>query len=159
MGKKQDIESLADYIESLLKAGLNAKIDQINTEKADTTTLKHVDAAAYSMHRIKGSALNFDPLVVTYLDNLDAVGMGAGTAETPTIKAVILVADNGQDSELDRRMLRYMRAVKEVFEENFSKNRTWPNLEITSLVPDSAKLNGSSQNYRATGVNLKTSLA
>jgi len=56
-------------------------------------------------------------------------------------------------------MLRYSRALYQIVEKDWDKISRPDRFEIENLEPHSFKLQNTGANYRAVGVNLKTSIA
>jgi hypothetical protein len=154
---RYDLEMLLDDVSKVIKDNLNTKLTEIDTRKNDGITLAQVDAAAYCTEGLSGGGLNFNPFVMVSIAELEEIGTIGAVAERPTVSAMIVVADNGNDPVLWRKMHRYMLALKELFEHNFSKNRLGLKFEITRLLPVQVKRE--SRVYQVTGVSLTATLA
>lgn len=157
---KYDVERFCADLKTILAASLNTKISEINSEKNDSTTLAAVDSNAYFFQELNGRATNFDPFVLYSVEEIQSEGTGPTTSITPTVHVVLVLADGGQDTEsVAVRMLRYQRALREVFEENWTSNKYGVKLRISSMVPVQFSLMNSANPFRAIGVSVSGSIA
>ena len=152
---KFDLENMVDEVVALVKAQLNTKIAEINAEKADSVTLATIEATAYSVLSLNNGIMNFDPFVVVYVEDIESQGIGPGTADFITLPVIVVAADMGTDTEIYKRMLRYMRALKEIFEENFQRIEPGNNLIIESVAPQYITGLNTNKRHRGAGVALK----
>lgn len=130
---KYDVERLYSDIESLLKSELNNKLLEIDTEKADIV-LDPVDDNAYFFQTMTENAENYDPFLFYGEDQVIATGTGPATVETFSIDiGIILQIKN--DPTTGTRLLRYRRALREIFEKNWVKINRNVKLKVTSLAP------------------------
>lgn len=159
MAAKYDAESLLVDIEALLKADLNAKIAEISAEKADGLELKSVPAAAYFFQTLNEKCANFNPFVIYGITDGTEEGVGSSVAETVVMEVAIVVVDNGQDHAIGKRLLRYRRALSEVFSDKWAEMRYSVKLKVKSLSPVSLRLIDSSESYQAVGVRIEADLA
>jgi len=151
-----DEESLLSDIETVLKNNLNTRIAAINTEKADSITLATIDSGAYFMDMDDRSA-NYNPIVVYTISSIETESIGHATARNIIVNIAIIVNDNG-DLSIVKRMLRYGRALREVFEQNFRYIRALDNFKIQSLPVLGFQLRNNSQRYKIVGLDLETSI-
>lgn len=154
--KKYDLECLFSDIEALLVQNLNTKITAINAEKNDGITLKSVDNAAYFLQELNGKQINFNPFILYGLETSNSESIRGHSIEDVTISVIIVIEDQGEDTKISPRMLRYRRCLKEVFEDNFQIISNSNTIKIQSLVPVAFQTLNSSESYRAVGVNIKT---
>jgi len=150
---KYDVEKFCADLKTVLAANMNAKLLQIDAEKADAITLKPVDANAYFFQELNGNTANYDPYVLYSIEDMGSTGLGPVTVERPVVHFVVVLADTGQDATgIAARMLRYQRALKEIFEEHWAENGNGIKLEISSMVPVQFSLMNSANPFRAIGV-------
>jgi hypothetical protein len=154
---RYDAESLLSDIETFLKANLNTKISAITTEKNDGITLRTVDSGAYFFQVLDDKIANFNPIVVYGLTDWQSDGIGPANAEKVAIEIAIILTDDSQDANIGKKMLRYHRALTELFNENWAKIRSSLKLKITSLPPITIGLNGQ-ENARAVGIRVEADL-
>jgi hypothetical protein len=156
---KYDLEDLCADIATVLQTNLNSKLSEIDSEKNDGIVLKQVTGDAYFFQELNNKVANFDPFVLYGVESVQTLSQEGAAAQVATISVVIVVSDPGLDPELPKRMIRYARALHEIFEENYSLLRLSSKLIIQNLMPVSFNLLNSSQSYRAAGVNLIAGLA
>lgn len=156
----QDIEKILDDIDTFLKANLNTQIAALNTEKGDSISLTTVDSDSYFYQSLNNKVANADPFV--FYGVVDSVSEPAGpvTGVTYTIQVVIAKVDSGNDPDIGKRILRYGRVLKDLFENKWSSVSGSAKFEVSSLQPAGfdGLLNNSAK-YRVVGVNLQTSIA
>lgn len=150
----KDVETILDQIETFLKANLGTKIVEINTEKADGITLATVDTDAYFMQTLNNKITNYNPFIFYGVADSNSEGIGPATSRRYTFNVVIVAIDSGQDDNIGRIMLRYNRIFRELFEKNWAEISRSDRFEVKSLEPIGFKLLNSSDDYRATGVEL-----
>lgn len=155
---KYDVELLLADIEALMVSNLNAKITLLNTEKSDTITLDLINTSAYFLQELNGKQINYNPFILYGIESSQPMSQQGGSLELVTISVVIVIEDEGEDTAITKRMLRYRRCLKEVFEETFHLATNSRILQIQSLVPVAFQGLNSSANYRAVGVNIKSSV-
>jgi hypothetical protein len=151
-----DLESLLTDVETVLKNNLNTKLASIDTEKNDGITLRTVNSNAYHLQTMDQKNANFNPLILYGVDDNDAQPIGPANAHSYNISVVLVLADNGSDAAFNviKRLLRYQRAIKEVFQDNWTILNKATRLKVSELAPD---LN-SSEEYKFVGVRLEATL-
>lgn len=154
---RYDLERLLDDVLSVLQANLNTQIAAINTEKADSLTLKTVPNEAYFLQQLNGKMASYDPIVLYGVDDISSVASGPNVNHTFSLSAIIVVVDSGQDVEIGKRMFRYGRALEDTFKRNWSGGGR-PNIEVKSLVPVPLTAFNTGESYRAVGVALKANV-
>lgn len=153
-----DKEVVLDKMETLLKAELNTKLLAIDTEKADGITLKPVSDNAYLKISMNNKLANYNPFI--FLDVLDPASEGIATAtnQTEGFQAALVLVDNGNDLDINRRILRYGRALQEIFEKNVYKICPPDEFSVQALAPMPFKLQNSKSDFRVIGVNITRSV-
>lgn len=158
---KYDVESFCADIVATLRARLNTKLLALDAEKNDGVVLKPVDNAAYFFQELNAKTANYNPYVLYSVEDLPSSSVGPATILSPVVHVVIVVADNVQDKDpnfIGARMLRYQRAMQEIFEENWTGNRHGVKIQITSMTPVQFSLMNSSKSYRAIGIAIQGSI-
>lgn len=155
----KDIEDVLDDIETFLKANLNTKIGEVNTEKGDGITLLTIDSGAYFLQSMANTVANFNPFVFYGISETRSEGIGPGTAKFYFVDVIIVVTDSGNDPDIGRKVLRYNKALVELFENNYARVSGSDRLEVQSLEPVVFQLINSEDVYRAAGVRLEVVLA
>lgn len=159
MAAVYDIEDLVRDIEALLQSKLDAEIDAVDAEKVSqgyaTANLSHIDPAGYHVFAINDDAMNILPALGIFVANHSEQGDGQITRAQYTIEvAVILQAIN--DPDVTRKLLRYMKALKQVFEKNWGKiNNAVTREKIETVGPVDFTLNvDSSDIYKIAGISI-----
>lgn len=121
-----------------VKEKLNAEIAAINTEKGDFEIAPINDAAYYFAQIPK--AFNYNPFVVYGFDNPPAIDAAQADNHIKPITMYfeIVLVDGGskEDQNIIYKLLRYSRALENVFNKNHSKiMEGFGNIQITGLVP------------------------
>lgn len=151
---RYDAESFLRDIETYMKANLNTQINLINAEKADFL-IDEVDADAYIFQTLDDSVVNYSPCVFYYVENIVSEGIGPHTSEDLAIEVVIILSDT-KDGLLPYKLLRYLRALKDLFNLGFNKVHFNKKLKVESLVPISFALQNTTSYVHAIGVRLTT---
>jgi hypothetical protein len=156
---KVDAELFLSRIEALLKADLNSKIEAITTEKGDSLELQPIQSEAFFFQTLGERAVNYNPFVLYAIVDGQDEGMGPMTRENWVAEVVILVVDGGQDGAIGKRILRYRRALKEVFQDNWDKIGFGLKLRVKSLSPVSLQLANSDETYKMVGVQIEADMS
>lgn len=161
-----DIEKLLDDVKAILVTKLNAKIADISAEKASeantlaTPLLDTVEGIFF--HTWDDKILNHSPAILYGLRSSEVDGSGlSNAAEKVTIFIEVYYTNpmnEISDAAGTRRMLRYMRALKEVLQENFDNNELRSKIKIKTFTPMSFRLDESSDDIKVGGVEVETSL-
>lgn len=162
MATRLDIERFCAEVETFLKANLNTKLAALDAEKADSITLKTLPTAAYFFQTLGDKIANYDPFLFYGIDSMrvrDGQGIGPATAKDYTIHVVVVIQDNGNDPNIVKRLLRYQRALWEIFEVDWATLRHGVKLRIGGLVPIALELLNRSAPDRAIGISLEVTLA
>lgn len=153
MSQKYDVEKFCADLKAVVVGNINTKLLAIDAEKNDGIVLKPIDADAYFFQELNGKVANYDPYLLYSIEDMGSSGHGPMTSQAPVIHFIIVLADTGQDvNGIAARMLRYQRALKEVFEEHWSENGNAIKIEISSMVPVQFTLMNSANPFRAIGV-------
>jgi len=134
-----DTEQVLKNSIAVVKLVLNTDITTINNEKADFT-IPSINAAAYYFGQIPKGAFNYNPFVVYgFLDNpsLEATQTDNHIKVIQMYFEVVLVDGGNKDDEnIIYRLLRYARALENVFNKNhFKIMEGYGNIQVTNLAP------------------------
>lgn len=162
-----DVEDLLDEIETLLKAKLNTKLTQIENLKIAqgkgvglTLPKYQFSANAYYQQNWSDKILSRSPAIFYGLETIQATGSGSATLELYKIFVEVVMVDNGMDANGKRRLLRYSRAIREVFQENYDALSWNTKTNIETVRPLSFTIDGNtSEEIRVGGVSIVTGLA
>ena len=153
-----DLESLMSDVKSILTTNLNTKLGDKKTEKGDSITLLTVDSAAYFMQDLDHESLNFNPFIFYSVEDIDGTGFGPNTPQEFLINVILVLADQSGLTDVSTRMFRYSRALKEIFEENFSIKSNSNFISINVLAPVPLTSLNESMEFRAIGIQIKSSI-
>ena len=153
-----DLESLMSDVKTIMVDNLNTKINDLNSEKSDSTTLLTVDNAAYFLQELDSTTINYNPFVFYTCEEIDGTGFGPNTPQEFLINCILILADQSAYSDIPIRMFRYLRAFKEIFEENFSIKSNSNFISINQITPVPLTSLNEQQDFRATGIQIRTSI-
>lgn len=165
MAARYDLESALLDTLVVLQDNLNDKIAAIDAEKTAAgqeliPALAAIDNGAYHVQSLINKVINTQQFCFYGIEKSVPLSSGQVTAEVVNIYVTIGVLDNAQTNDAYRRTLRYIRALKEIFEENFSAFNGASKIKIETLTPVSLKLSeDSSEEYKLGGVSLQVGLA
>lgn len=163
-----DVEDLLTDFETILKTKLNDKIAAIAAEKSAKGVpldLPAIDVPQGIFFQTwDDQILNSSPGILYGLRESQADGSSYSvTGERVTLFAeVYFTQPMNEDSDASgtRRILRYMRALKEIVQENFDENELRSKIKVKTLTPLSFRLEGdTSDEIKVGGVEIETALA
>lgn len=152
---KFDVESFYNHCADLFKNNIDAKVTEINNEKADSITIEapSADQIITDFHE---QILNFD--FFTYYTLLEATSVdqaGSSVAYEVSMLFYVCFLDPEDGTDIIKKALRYTRALAEIFQEgNFDESRL-SGLEIIQHFPQSAQFQNGSDWYKIGGVEIK----
>jgi len=159
---KFDIEALLTQMQSFMQAKLPAKLTALDAEKNDGITLAAVDSGAYTLQIPSYAMTNFDPFVLYGIDDIEPNGgIGPGTREPYKLYVVLGLTDSGNDPDVIKRLLRYQRALKEIFQADWASVAGSVKFKVSGLVPVPLSLleeNKPVRNTKIVGINLDVTL-
>lgn len=156
MAKRYDIESFAKDVEATLKSKLNTKITSINTEKGDYD-IDPISDKAYFFQTLNDKVNSFSPALFYYIDDIRSDGIGPATSDDISIEIVIILS-NSNDGKQAYKLLRYLRALKELFNDEFNNVKSNRTVKVESLVPINFALQNSSSYVDGIGIRLTTTI-
>lgn len=159
---KYDLEKLVADIKSIMVNNLNTKIAAIEAEKvADgqpATGLEAIDSASYFEQTFSDAVMAVSPALFYGVESVKSKGIGPTTEQVITIFAEVILVEK-QDGLTVARIHRYSRALKEIFEENFSAVPA-SNIKVETVRPVSFKLDENTSEWsKVGGVSLTIALA
>ncbi len=154
---KYDAEALLSDIGDHLAANLNTKLAAITAEKADGIVLPTLHASAFFFQTLGEAAINLNPFLIYGIVDQKDEGIGPAVSERIMIQIAIVVSDR-LDGNIGKRLLRYRRALRELFTGSFDKIGNAVKFKVTSLVPISLELINSDEPQRAIGIQVETTL-
>jgi hypothetical protein len=115
-----DTEELLDSVRTILQANMATKLSDIDTEKADGLILDDIPTAGYFINTIPPS-LNVNPFLIYGVQAVTPISSGPTVALAYSLFIIIGHAGlrNEVNDDIQRKLLRYSRAVKEIMAEKF----------------------------------------
>ena len=155
-----DLELLLSSLKQVCLDDLNAKLSAITTEKADGNEMLSVPSDAYFFQVLHKSAVGARPVFMYYgAEDPEANPLGPHTAENYNLFFVVALARTAEEQSFEIRLLRYARALKEIFETAFTQNKIRTKILVTSITPTNFALAGSSGTFVGVGVKIKAVIA
>lgn len=153
---KYDLETLLDDVEAFMKAELNPRLLEIDTEKADFE-ITPVPATAYYQGIWKDSIGDTDVAILYGVEDLSAANGAniSGTAIRVRLGIVVIVADDGGEAQVMRSLYRYQRALKEIFEEKWDQVSMKVPFAVAGKAPFAFAMPESEEITRVIGINLE----
>lgn len=157
---RYDIETLLYEIKDFVSNNLNTKLQAITTEKGDSVTIPDIPAAAYAVQSVDDKIMNFPSWVLIETFDIRTVGTGPSTSKDYAILVMVVVGGTQNQGDQVRKVLRYGRALEEIFEQNYDKVSSLKlKLKVESIPPqDYTNLNGTKR-FRTIGVILSGTIA
>ena len=153
------IEDFLEQVICLVKDNINQELEKIDLERGDFV-LKPVDLEnAIVFQSLNNLPVNFDPILFYGIDQVQSIGdIESASGENWEIEFSFILSDP-QDRTADKRLLRYQRALKSVFLNNYVKIKNMrQKVRVRSLNPVAFTLNNSSNEFRAIGIIVETTL-
>ena len=154
-----DVETLESDLLALVKAKLPDKIADITAEKADSIVL-NVPTNSQYFNTTDDEVDNRKLSVMYGVVDGSPNSIGSNTSEDNRYIFLVYLNEQNLKTGIARKMLfRYIRALKEIFEENFNSLSCVSTLKINSIAPQSWSENETSPVYKVGGVYIETSIA
>ena len=153
-----DLEDFRDTLKAILVDNMVAKVAEINTEKGDTLLIVIPEAQYFQDFNKK--LVNFkDFIYFGFLPFDPAISTGGQFSQEVSMFFLTMVSDQGGGIVGENKILRYTRAMAEIFQEHSSDNAMISDLEITPLPPDLIQIEPGAVWYKAGGVYVKGVIA
>lgn len=150
-----DPEALLFDIKSYLQGKLGTKLTELTAEKGDSLSIATPKDKSYFIQALTEEEVNYDPYVfIGIIEPIPTASAEAGTNQKITVDVAIVFQDDGADPQMFRKFFRYQRALMEIFDKGWNRERPYP-LEVKGfpipLPPEERK--------QIVGVKLTTNLA
>ncbi len=155
---KYDIEKFCVDLGAFLLANLSSKLSSISSEKGDGVALNAPVAGAYFFQTMNNAEANYDPYLFYGITNVNTLSQHGASAKTYEIQIMIVVADEGGDTKIANRMLRYLRGLEELMNENYSSVSGGLKITVKSLVPIPLTDINTEKAYRCVGVSIDVTI-
>lgn len=155
MSARYDLERLISDIQAHVVANLNTKVTAISAEKGDGVSLPALASTSFGFNSVDAYSGNEDPFCVIAFESLEATGIGPAIAKTAKIDVVLILTAH-QDPAIDKkRVLRFHRAIEEIFLEGWQGLSRDARLKLQALTPVPIQLLGTHNTQRLVGVQLE----
>lgn len=154
-----DTEKLVEDLKTICQSSLNTRLAAIDAEKGSGSTPQVSNEAYFFQDMLHERAPSYDVLMLYGLQDPTTEPMPGATAENHEIYFIVVVKETGELEKLQTRMMRYARALKEVFERDFSNIRCPCKLMVSSVMPTRFRQDGVSGAWLTAGVKINTTLA
>ena len=149
-----DLEDFRDVLKAYLVDNMAAKVAEINTEKDDSLLIEIPEAQYFQDFNEK--IVNFtDFMYFGFLPFDPGISSGNSLAQPVSMFFLSMISDHEGGTVGENKLLRYTRAMTEIFQANALANSHISDLEITILPPDLVQIRPGPDWYKAGGVYVK----
>lgn len=153
---KYDLESLLAQIKTVCTDGLNTRLTAITTEKGDSVELPSIASAAYFYQVLDKSLVGAHKAFIFYgSDDPVAQAEGPHTLEDYQIFVIAVLREYADGEAMSVRMMRYARALKEIFEEAYTSRKISTKILVSSITPTNLAIQDVEGSFRACGVKIR----
>lgn len=160
---KYDSEQMLFDVESLMQEKLNDYILAIDQEKLDAgykSILSQVSADCYFQTTWNDKIMKKSPSIFYGLEEVTATGMGPATIQLFKVFIDVIFVDSGKDDLGKWRVLRYSRALKDLFQKHFDRFPCGGNIKIEQVRPLSFMTDeNTSDEMRVGGISISMAIA
>lgn len=159
-----DAEDLILSLYSFVSTRLNPKIAEIEAEKASKGSGLSPPLSGINDHyfqTVDQDQINNSPIALLYgIQDVQVISAIAGaTVKNYVSFFSIIMVDDGNFNDINYRMLRYMRALEEIFNDFSAQSNSYAKIKIETLAPSSFKLDvDSSVENKICGVAISMAL-
>lgn len=158
-----DPENLLDTVLGIMQKddALNAQVTLVDNEKIQQgkelrPALKPFKDSSYYVQTWVDKILSSSPAIFFGIEDVSSTSVGAATAQTIKVFVEVILVDNGLSNDVHRRLMRYTRALKELFEKNFAPSIATSRVEVDSVRPLAFKISQDSDDEaKVGGISLK----
>lgn len=156
---KYDVESLLNDLKAIVVNNINTQLALIDVEKNDGVTMGEIDDNAYFFQSLQMSTAANYPVFVFYgIDDPVTSGIGHATSKAIDVFFIVVLQDTAENAVYMTRLLRYGRAMEEIFEKNFATITRAARLLVSSLAPVSFAVLNTPGSYKGVGVKIKATI-
>jgi len=159
MANRYDIEAFCDNVGAFLQANINSKITSINTEKNDSFTLTQIDSGAIFFQTLGDEVANYNPFILYGIADMPAENAYSEIGVIVRLQVCVILADAQNATETIRKLLRYQRALIELFTSNYSDVGVIGKVKVSGLMPVDIKLLNRSSYDKVIGIELEAAIA
>ena len=149
-----DLEDFRDILKAYLVDNMAAKVAEINTEKGDSLLVEIPEAQYFQDFNEK--IVNFtDFMYFGFLPFDPGISSGNSLAQPVSMFFLSMISDHEGGTVGENKLLRYTRAMTEIFQANATANAHISDLEITIMPPELVQIRPGADWYKAGGVYVK----
>lgn len=153
---KYDLEQLLSDLKAVCITNLNTKLAAITTEKGDSLSLPTISSDAYFFQRLDKNRVGpFKAFLFYAVEDPNADGIGPHTLEEYLINFIVALKDTADGEDFTTRLLRYSRALKEIFETACTQNKVRTKIVVSSLSPQAFSMQDVPGVFKGVGVQIK----
>lgn len=157
---RYDLEKLLNDMKAVAVAGLNAKLAAISAEKGDEIALLPIEEGAYFFQVLDKSKAGHHKAFIFYGASDPTVqAIGASTAEDYEIFFIVVLRETVEGEAFSTRLMRYARALKEIFETAFTQNKIRTRISVSTITPTNFAIQGQPGMFKGVGVKVRAVLA
>ena len=149
-----DLEDFRDILKAYLVDNMVAKVAEINTEKGDSLLVVIPESSYFQDFNEKIVNVT-DFIYFGFLPFDPGISSGNSIGQEITMFFMTMVSDHEGGILGENKILRYTRAMIEIFQANALANAHISDLEITILPPDLVQIRPGADWYKAGGVYVK----
>ncbi len=155
---KYDEERLEDDLLAIVQDNLPAKLTEIENEKNDGIVLEDIPSDQY-YSTLLNDVLNNDPIIFYGTQSMSIEAITGATARNVMVFFEVLFLEDFSGVDTRKKAFRYIRALREVIEENARKIPSTSGFEIEGTLPTDFVDLDSSNYYKIGGVAITTFIA
>lgn len=155
-----DAECLEADILNIVQSNLPAKLAAIDAEKNDGLVTTPIPNSDY-YSSIVNQVINADPYINYMIQSIDADTQSVigNTAREYVVLFQVVFIDTYSSADVRKKAFRYIRALREVIDENFRKIKACSGLDISEFLPtDMVSNDNNSVYYKIGGVKITTTI-
>ena len=154
-----DVEQLTKDLLQLVKDNLNTEITKIQTQKGNDFELKLIAEPTAYYPSLDDNILEFDPFVYYGIGDNDILSNGPESSDNLEIFFTVVFTNENDDDNNYWRSLRYIRALRKVFENNYDSIPEAGDLKLGVITPQNLKDLDDDTFYKLSGITVTASLA
>lgn len=159
---RYDAEQLLNDIFEIVKANLNTKLNEIKVEKdallgSGNFAVPLIEDNAW-FDSLDEKTANFDPYVYYGVNDNSVIELASAESSQLTIFFTVVLHYNGDDANMYKKMLRYIRALQEIVAENFDRIPEASSLRVTAVNPQDLQDLDESTFHKIGGISIQTAI-
>jgi len=116
--KEYDHEDLIDEVRTILTNNLNTEIATINAVKNDAFVISNPKAIYFGLRQIDPNVAEGKSIIIVTPSTIEGVDFNPGVTEDETMIDVIVVLWENKSEKAERKVLRYVKAIRSVLDKH-----------------------------------------